>query len=83
MSILNDLIFEDFKVTNEQERVVNANSFKTNSQHLNERSVFELFKLLAGYHLTIFFKKERQLGLTQEEFEERVFSAFEADFQKR
>ena len=77
MSILNDLIFEDFKVTNEQERVVNANSFKTNSQHLNERSVFELFKLLAGYHLTIFFKKERQLGLTQEEFEERVFSAFD------
>lgn len=77
MSILNELILEDFKVTNEQEKVVNANVFKTNLHRLTERSVFELFKLLAGYHLTIFFRKERELELTQGEFEERVFSAFD------
>ena len=57
--------------------------FSENINLFDEQKVFQIFKLLCGYHLFIFLKNENntkflnEIGLSKENFENKIFNIFE------
>lgn len=100
-ALVNNLLFEDIKDKEGNDSMTFAdgakqslNPFKQNVGKLDEQKVFEIFKLLGGYHLAIFIQNEDNLSFLKKvdfdaaKFEEEIFTIFdftradEATYQK-